>query len=200
MTVRPNGPCAQCPYRRDCPSGVWDKSEYDKLRKYDGTIAQQAMAGAHQVFMCHQSDGRICAGWAGCHDMRETLAMRLHWLSVEGSVFTYESPVPLFASGAEAADHGQREIDAPGIEAEAAIEKIVKVREARGNPVKFKEDVVYEGLLRSYENGPRIWDAVAVLPGVYELEDRGLIEPVGCSGAYQLTGAGRKALRNSSQL
>jgi hypothetical protein len=49
-------------------------------------------------------------------------------------------------------------------------------------------------LLRSYAKGPRIWDAVAVLPSVYALADRGLIEPSGNSGAYRLTDAGRKAL------
>jgi len=49
-------------------------------------------------------------------------------------------------------------------------------------------------LLRSYEDGPKIWDATSILPGVYALEDKGLIEPVGCSGAYQLTGAGHAEL------
>jgi hypothetical protein len=50
-------------------------------------------------------------------------------------------------------------------------------------------------LLRSYENGPRIWDAVSVLLRVYALEDKGLVEPAGTSGAYQLTEAGGKILR-----
>jgi DNA-binding PadR family transcriptional regulator len=52
-------------------------------------------------------------------------------------------------------------------------------------------------LLRSYESGPRIWDAAAILPGVYALETKGLIEPTGTSGAYQLTEAGREALEDS---
>jgi DNA-binding MarR family transcriptional regulator len=54
-------------------------------------------------------------------------------------------------------------------------------------------------LLRSYEKGPRIWDASAVLPGVYSLEGKGLIEVAGDprAGAYQLTEAGRKAIRES---
>lgn len=52
-------------------------------------------------------------------------------------------------------------------------------------------------LLRSYENGPRIWDAVLVLLRVYALEDKGLIEPSGTSGAYTLTGAGHKALKEN---
>lgn len=54
-------------------------------------------------------------------------------------------------------------------------------------------------LLRSYEKGPRIWDATAILPAVCALADKGLIEPVtGTNGAYQLTEAGRAALRGES--
>lgn len=50
-------------------------------------------------------------------------------------------------------------------------------------------------LLRSYENGPRIWDASAILPKVYKLAERKLIEPVSQSGyAYQLTELGRQEL------
>jgi hypothetical protein len=53
-------------------------------------------------------------------------------------------------------------------------------------------------LLRTYETGPRIWDAMAVLPTVYALENKGLIEPTGPSPyLYQLTGAGRKALADN---
>jgi hypothetical protein len=49
-------------------------------------------------------------------------------------------------------------------------------------------------LLRSYAKGRRIWDATAILPGVFALARKGLIEPAGTSGAYQLTEAGREAL------
>jgi hypothetical protein len=50
-------------------------------------------------------------------------------------------------------------------------------------------------LLRSYENGPRIWDATEVLPRVWALADKGLVEPCGDSFvAYQLTDAGRAVL------
>ncbi len=40
----------------------------------------------------------------------------------------YESVVPLFASGGEAADHGQREIDRPGTRARGLIGKIARTR------------------------------------------------------------------------
>ena len=53
-------------------------------------------------------------------------------------------------------------------------------------------------LLRSYANGPRIWDAASIVPQVWALADKGLIEPVDANGrAYRLTGAGRKALREA---
>lgn len=54
-------------------------------------------------------------------------------------------------------------------------------------------------LLRSYQGGPRVWDAVAVLLRVRALEDMGLVEPVGAKGARRLTGAGRKALREAAE-
>lgn len=137
MTVRPNGPCVSCPYRRDVPSGIWSREEYEKLRGYDGEISDQAKAGAHGVFSCHQADGHVCAGWAGCHDLHETFAGRLHYRHLDPSVFDYESPVPLFDSGNEAADHGERDIGEPGEEARDQIEKITRVRKARGKEVRF---------------------------------------------------------------
>ena len=38
------------------------------------------------------------------------------------------SPVPLFTSGAEAAEHGKAEIDTPGRRAAEAIAKITRAR------------------------------------------------------------------------
>lgn len=131
-------PCGSCPYRQDVPSGVWEQEEYEKLRAYDGTIAEQAIAGAGRLFMCHQGDGNLCAGWAGCHGMRDLFAARLHAGLLHESVWDYESPVPLFSSGAEAAEHGEADLDWPSPEAEAVVEKITRAREARGIPVKDK--------------------------------------------------------------
>jgi hypothetical protein len=54
--------------------------------------------------------------------------------------------------------------------------------------------MAYANLLRSYARGPRIWDAASLLPGVLELADAGLIEPVPDSTAYQLTAAGQAEL------
>lgn len=128
-------PCVSCPYRRDVPSGVWDFVEYEKLRAYDGDMSVQAPP----LFQCHQTDAdstgrRMCEGWVGCHGGRELLALRIALIQerISGQTFevaaVYESAEPLFASGAEAAEHGQREIDRPGVDAQHAIRKVARTR------------------------------------------------------------------------
>ena len=108
-------PCGSCPYRRDVPSGLWSPEEYAKLPAYDGQTWEQPTS----LFMCHQRDGCLCAGWLACHDTDHLLALRLH--CVDPSAFGYVSPVPVFGSGAEAAAHGSADIDAPGIAARRMI-------------------------------------------------------------------------------
>lgn len=49
-------------------------------------------------------------------------------------------------------------------------------------------------LLSSYRYRPKIWDAMSIFPTVVALSEKGLIEPVGSSGAYQLTESGRRVL------
>lgn len=144
MTTLPPAPrpCQYCPYRRDVPSGVWSKDEYAKLPLYDRPTWGQPTA----VFRCHVHErdserGTACGGWAGCHDGNELMALRVGTLTGEVSVETaevirdYVSPVPLFSSGAEAAEHGMREIDFPGPEALAAMDKIERIR----SDVKYRE-------------------------------------------------------------
>lgn len=124
-------PCGTCPYRRDVPSGIWHASEYAKLPGYDGETGEQLAKGARGLFFCHQSTGEVCAGWVGCHDTRHLLALRLH--PVDRSTFDYESPVPLFASGAEAAAHGVARIEEPDDRASIAIRKLgARRRRKRG--------------------------------------------------------------------
>lgn len=132
-----NRPCTSCPFRRDVPSGVWSASEYDKLPQYDGPIYEQAMAGAGRLFMCHQQDGKLCAGWVGCFNMYDNFAVRVHADEVDPDVYDYQSPVPLFESGAEAAEHGKRDIRNPSPDAIRAAEMITQVRERTGHPVVF---------------------------------------------------------------
>ncbi len=133
LTPRPR-PCASCPYRRDVPSGIWAESEYDKLPKFDGTTTEQAAAGVFGVFLCHQADGHLCSGWVACHDMDENLAIRMDRDVDQQAVRTYTTDVPVFGSGAEAAEHGKRDIRHPSGKAMDTVGKIVTVRRMPGKP------------------------------------------------------------------
>lgn len=127
MTLAPAArPCGTCPYRRDCPSGLWAADEYTKLASYDGDVPDQVEAGAWGLFSCHTRPAELCAGWVGCHDMENNLAVRMYRGDLDPSVFTYVSPVPLWSSGAEAAAHGMRDIAAPGPRAEREIGRLIR--------------------------------------------------------------------------
>lgn len=120
-------PCGSCPYRRDVPSGVWHPSEYAKLPEYDKSTAEQPPG----VFLCHQQDGRMCAGWVGCHDQQNLLALRFWALNGADpddvdEVLDYTTEVPLFDSGAEAAEHGMAEVETPGPKAARTIDRLTK--------------------------------------------------------------------------
>lgn len=127
-------PCSSCPYRCGVPSGIWSGDDYAKLPSYDAPTPEQPPG----LFLCHQSDGddptaRMCAGWVGCHG-GELLALRL--AAVHGSVtepelavaFNHAEVVPLFASGAAAAEHGLRDIAGPGLQAREMMSKIARRR------------------------------------------------------------------------
>jgi hypothetical protein len=129
MTLAPaKAPCGTCPYRCDVPSGVWHADEYAKLPPYDGDTSAQPLG----LFHCHQQDGRICAGWAGTHDMHETLAVRLAASTgnlapdVVEALLDYATEVPLFDSGQAAADHGLAEVDEPGEKARKKIDTLTR--------------------------------------------------------------------------
>ena len=130
ITVR-QSPCSSCPYRRDVPSGVWEESEYEKLPVYDGETTAQVEAGAFGLFHCHRTPDFLCAGWVGCHDMVNNFAVRLHAHQVDPAIYDYESSVPLFSSGAEAAAHGMRDIEEPGDAAQAKVAELQRVIERR---------------------------------------------------------------------
>lgn len=121
-------PCKSCPYRRDVPSGVWAAEEYDRLPRYDGEIIDQILSDAAGLFMCHQSDGNLCAGWLATHGTHNLAALRLHARDVADDVWGYETRVPVFASGAEAAAHGRAEITAPGDRARRTIGRLIRKR------------------------------------------------------------------------
>jgi Family of unknown function (DUF6283) len=117
-------PCESCPYRRDVAPGVWAEEEYAKLPGFDGETWEQTPA----VFYCHRQDGKLCAGWAGCHDMAESFGLRLLAATLDAetldAVLDYTTDVPLFTSGAEAAAHGRSGIESPPPEAVRLIQKL----------------------------------------------------------------------------
>jgi hypothetical protein len=130
-------PCTTCPYRRDVPAGIWSREENEKLPLYDLPTWLQPL----RLFLCHQHRPDavrhpVCGGWAGCHDADELLALRLAvgdgtmMLETAYAVRAYVSPVPLFASGAEAARHG---LSGHGRLSDAAVTAIAKLRRRRAD-------------------------------------------------------------------
>jgi len=115
-------PCSACPYRRDVASGVWHHHEYEKLRDYDNETFNQPAP----PFACHATPEHYCNGWAIVHTSRgneyDLLALRL--FPPDGGI--PEPLVPLFASGNEAADHGQADVAAPTVEARVTIDRLIR--------------------------------------------------------------------------
>ena len=127
--IRPE-PCSSCPYRQDVPSGLWAHHEYEKLRDYDLPTNQQPS----EPFGCHATPEAYCCGWAVAHTRRGTagnhpfdlFALRLagsfgHW-----DMVMPDTKTPLFATGNEAADHGQRDIENPSLEAKVAVARLTR--------------------------------------------------------------------------
>jgi hypothetical protein len=110
---------------------VWTADEYAKLREYDSPTWAQPL----RAFQCHQTGpedraARLCAGWVGCHG-QDLMALRIGVVmgDIDPSVMDYQTDVPLFATGAEAAEHGEADIYAPGPAARAMVAKIAASRE-----------------------------------------------------------------------
>jgi hypothetical protein len=107
------------------PAGLWDAHEYEKLPDYDGEIIEQIEKGATHAFQCHQAE-RLCAGWTAVH--KGCLAMRLYAEHMDEeevrATARYETDVPLFSSGAEAALHGLSGVASPSDEAVLMIHKL----------------------------------------------------------------------------
>lgn len=128
-------PCPTCPYRRDVPSGIWDREEYGKLPRYDSPEPAEQAPG---VFLCHQHGrgeaARLCSGWVGCHGGEHLFALRFALIRGELSgadyheATAYRSPVPLWESGAAAAEHGLAELERPGRDAVRAMVKLQRRR------------------------------------------------------------------------
>jgi hypothetical protein len=122
LVVQKN-PCPSCPYRRDCPSGVWSHDEYEKLRRYDDRNAFLP------VFLCHQSNAgpkTACKGWLTVH--ADSIAVRLAFFAGQVTVeqVNEEPTVKLFTSGRQAANAGQRAIRRPGQRAKRMCDSLVR--------------------------------------------------------------------------
>lgn len=128
-------PCGSCPYRRDVPSGIWHESEYAKLPEYDKETWEQPPG----VFLCHQQDGCVCAGWAAVSANEDTIALR--FASIDGridfetldAIIDYATDVPLFSTGAEAAAHGLTNVADPDKDAHRVMAKLERRRAARAH-------------------------------------------------------------------
>lgn len=119
-------PCKSCPYRKDVPSGVWAEDEYDKLPSYDGEIIDQLQNGGTALFLCHQKDNNLCAGWLATHGTDDLLALRLHHSKVKPEIFRYKTDIPVWSSGQEACDHGKAEIEQPSTRASRVINRLTE--------------------------------------------------------------------------
>lgn len=120
-----NRPCSGCPYRKDCPSGVWDESEYLKLAQYDNETGDQPPG----IFLCHDGDREttICRGWLDTHDKNHLLALRFGMMAGTVAPDILDLPhsdVPTFSSGAEAMLHGLKDLEEPSYEAQAMMAKL----------------------------------------------------------------------------
>ena len=121
MTRVRTQPCEACPYRQDCPSGLWVVEEYAKLPPYDAETFAQPFQG----FSCHATPDFYCHGWAVVHSNRghayELLALR-----IDHEAVVPDAAVPLWGSGLEAAEWGMRDIRRPKKAAKAMVNRLRK--------------------------------------------------------------------------
>ena len=88
----------------------------------------------------------MCAGHVGCHDMDNSLSLRLAVLDGRISadtfheVLRYHSTVELFDSGAKAANHGLAEVEHHSEQACRTMDKIERIaKNKRTQPATKKE-------------------------------------------------------------
>lgn len=122
LHVNPN-PCDTCPYRKDTPSGIWCRDEYEKLPKWDNP---HAFAG---IFHCHQQTPErqtVCRGWMEVHDenLQVRLAIAIHIEFNEHN--SKPTPVPLYETGAAAMKAGIRGIRRPSRKAKEKVLKLLR--------------------------------------------------------------------------
>lgn len=113
-------PCGSCPYRRDTPPGVWDASEYEKLRHF-GFDPEAGIPPTIAVFLCHQTHllGRetVCRGWLTVEQDSPAVRLALSRGEVTAAQVYAPALVPLYATGDEAADAGLAAVERPPLAA-----------------------------------------------------------------------------------
>lgn len=104
MAEIPASPCSTCPYVRATPAGVWHPDEYARLPSYDNETGDQPAI----PFYCHYNNGNLCGGWLATHDIDHLLSIRLAISMgfISTDVYDYETEVPCWSSGEEAAEQG----------------------------------------------------------------------------------------------
>lgn len=127
-----DAPCRSCPYRKDCPSGVWHESEYAKLPDYDKETFQQPLG----VFLCHDGDreSEVCRGWAEVHGKQEGAhsLLSIRFMAIGGIEDLAPSGVELHESGQAACDAGMQDIDEPSDSAEEMMDRLIRKDGIRG--------------------------------------------------------------------
>lgn len=149
MSVVKPKPCAFCPYRKDCPSGVWGEEEYAKLSEL-----HHPMSIAH--FNCHATEEpggqELCRGWLEVSG-RLSLGLRMYMsvMSQKGD-FTNEDAeeifealdnpcgVEFFETGQDACEHGLRDIFFPSREAFQAMDILQNKYQRLNQPKNEKEN------------------------------------------------------------
>jgi hypothetical protein len=128
LSVRPC-PCDTCPYRRDAPSGIWHETEYAKLTTFSPADPDTGLPNLG-IFLCHQPSGvkTLCRGWLTVE--QDSLAVRLLLIQKRVTPADVFRParVPLYATGAEAAAAGLKDVREPGGMALAAVARLTKKR------------------------------------------------------------------------
>lgn len=122
-------PCASCPYRRDVPSGIWHRDEYEKLREYDRD-GSDGQIPPIAVFHCHKElDTKVptvCRGWLTVHS--ESIAVRFAQITglIDPMAIYAKVKEKLYRSGNEAADAGEKGIKRPSRAARSMAEKLLR--------------------------------------------------------------------------
>lgn len=82
------------------------------------------------IFLCHQQDDNLCAGWVACHGPRNLMGVLVGVIGgrIDPAIYDYETSVPLYESGHEAARHGIANVNP---DAQQVIDKITRKREVQ---------------------------------------------------------------------